>query len=533
MCMYDVKGTIYTHLSGMKILRPRKNHHMKHVSIMMLSFSIMLTSHFSIAQHNAGHNGKILLIASNPSVNQQTGWPIGVWAAELTHPYWEFSHAGYSVDIASPDGGEIVIDGFSHPEDESKYAAWDYVSLGFLKDPVKSALLKSTLKLSAVNPNEYKAVLVCGGQGPMYTFIDNTELHKFFTEFYATGKPTGAICHGTCILLKTKLPGGKYLVEGKKWTGFANSEENYADAYVGQKIQPFRIEDEASKMPNNKFQVAPMFEAYAVQDGNLITGQQQNSGTAAARLIIDQLEKDKSRYPTYVLVHGAWADESAWGFVRNQLAVHANVIVVNLPAHGADNTYGVGIGLSDYVKTVTDAITTQTGKVILVGHSMAGQIISQVAENVPDKISQLVYVSAYLPKNGESVIDLSKKDNTSQVGMNLEFNSDYSLATIKKDALADAVCADCPPYMKDILVKYHRAEPAKALNDKVSLTSKYGTVPKYYIATTLDKAVPFTLQQQMIKDNGTIKKVFEMKTSHLPFVVQPDEFVKILMSIQK
>ncbi len=499
--------------------------------IIAAAITVLLTL-TGFAQHNAGNNGKVLLIASNPAISKQTGWPIGVWAAEVIHPYWEFSFAGYTVDIASPEGGEVKIDAFSDPEDQSKYAAWDYISLGFLKDPAKAALLKNTIKLSAVNPNDYKAILVCGGQGPMYTFIDNTELHQFFADFYQTGKPTGAICHGTCILLKTRLPNGKYLVEGKKWTGFANNEENYADAYVGKQIQPFRIEDIARKLPNSKFSVAPMFEPYAVQDGNLITGQQQNSGAEAAKLIIAQLEKDKKRYPTYVLVHGAWSDESAWGFVRNSLAQHANVVVVNLPAHGADNTYGANIRLGDYVKTVAEAINKQAGKVILVGHSMAGEVISQVAENIPAKIEKLVYVSAYLPKNGESVIDLSKKDNTSKVGAALEFNKDYSLATIRKDIVHDAICADCPDYMKDILVKYHRAESVKALNDKVVLTAKFAKIPKYYIATTKDEVVPYTLQQQMIRDNGTVKKVYQLPTSHLPFVVMPQEFVSILTSIK-
>lgn len=429
-------------------------------------------------------------------------------------------------------GGEVKVDSFSDPEDPSKYAAWDFLSLGFLKDPEKNALLKNTKKLSAVNPNDYKAIMVCGGQGPMYTFIDNLELHKFFTDFYQTGKPTAAICHGTCILLKTKLPNGHYLVEGKKWTGFANSEENYADAYVGKQIQPFRIEDEARKMPDSKFVVAPMFEAFATEDGNLITGQQQNSGAEAAKLIIAQLEKDKKRYPTYVLVHGAWSDESAWGFVRNDLAKNANVVVVNLPAHGADNTYGAGIGLNEYVKTVSDAVNQQPGKVILVGHSMAGEVISQVAENIPSKIEKLVYVAAYLPKNGESVIDLSKKDNTSKTGPALEFNKDFTLATIKKEVVHDNICADCPDYMKDILVKYHRAEPVKALNDRAVLTTKFEKVPKFYIVTTKDEVVPYALQQQMIKDNATIKKVFELPTSHLPFVVKPVEFLEILNSLK-
>lgn len=500
------------------------------LSIALLLIAV-ISNYSAKSQHNAGNNGKVLLIASNPSISKQTGWPIGVWAAEVIHPYWEFINAGYTVDIASPDGGEVKIDAFSDPEDASKYAAWDYLSLGFLKDPTKAALLKNTLKLSAVNANDYKAILVCGGQGPMYTFIDNAELHKFFADFYQTGKPAGVICHGTCILLKTKLPNGKYLVEGKKWTGFANTEENYADAYVGQKIQPFRIQDEAQKMPNSKFVVAPMFESFAVQDGNLITGQQQNSGSAAAKLIIDQLEEDKSRYPTYVLVHGAWADESAWGFVRNQLAVKANVVVVNLPAHGADNTYGAGVGLNDYVATVSAAINKVKGKVILVGHSMAGVVISQVAENMPTKIDKLIYVSAYLPKNGENVSGITNKFLNNKPIEVFEFNNDYSLVSIKKDAIATVVCADCPDYMKEALVKYHRAEPTKGLNDNVVLTSKFAGIPKYYLSTKNDYAVPYALQQQMIKDNGTVKKVFELPTSHLPFVVKPQEFLSILSQI--
>ncbi len=501
----------------------------KNILSLILMISIFTTA---FAQHNAGNNGKILMIASNKSTSQQTGWTIGVWYAELTHPYWVFNEAGYTVDIASPDGGELYFDGFSDPEDESKYAAFDYISLGFKKDSTKMALTKNTLKLSNVNSNDYKAIFVCGGQGPMYTFIDNVPLQKFVADFYQTGKPTAAICHGTCVLLKAKLANGKYIIDGKRWTGFANNEENYADAYVGKKIQPFRIEDEARKMPNTKFEVAHMFEAHAIKDGNLITGQQQNSGGEAAQLVVQALNEDKNRYPTYVLVHGAWADESAWGFVRNQLAVHANVVVVNLPAHGADNTYGVGIGLTDYVKTVTDIINKQTGKVILVGHSMAGAVISQVAENIPNKIDKLIYVSAYLPKNGDDITSIVNKFLNNKPIEVFEFNKDYSLVSIKKDALATVVCADCPQYMKDILVKYHRAEPVKGLNDKVTLTSKFTGVSKYYIFTKNDYAVPYALQQQMIKENGTVKKVFEMNTSHLPFVVQPDEFLSIINSIR-
>lgn len=500
---------------------------------LILFFLAITSSIITCAQHNAGHNGKVLMIASNPAVSKQTGWPIGAWYSEVAHPYWTFSEAGYTVDIASPEGGEIKFDAFSDPEDASQYAAFDYLSLGFKKDPTKQKQIQNALKLSEVNPDDYKAIFVCGGQGPMYTFVDNTELHQFFVDFYLTGKPTAAICHGTVILLKTKLPKGKLLVEGKKWTGFASSEEQYADNYVGMQIQPFRIEDEARKILNSNFMVAPPFEAFALKDGNLITGQQQNSGTAAAELVLEELENQRKNYPTYVLVHGAWADESAWGFVRNELAVNANVVVVNLPAHGVELTPASQVTLNDYVKTITDAINEQPGKVTLVGHSMAGIVVSQVAENIPSKIEKLVYVSAYLPQNGEDLLSLSAQDKQSLVGGALEFTSDYSAATIKKEMIAPAVCADCPDFMKDVLVKYHHAEPAKPLGEKVTLTkSKFGSVPKYYIHTTQDKAVGYDLQKQMVKANGTVKKSFEMNTSHLPFVVQPQEFIKILTSIK-
>lgn len=495
--------------------------------VTLLAWSIQ-----SFAQHNAGHNGKILMLASNKSVSKQTGWPIGVWYSELTHPYWAFTEAGYTVDIASLDGGELYFDGFSDPEDASRYAAFDYISLGFKKDSAKMALVKNTKKLADINPNDYKAIFVAGGQGPMYTFYKNPTIEKFFVDFYLTGKPTAAICHGTAILLNAKLPNGKYLVEGKRWTGFASSEEQYADNYVGFKIQPFRIQDEAAKMPNNKYVHGAPFAAFAVRDGNLITGQQQNSGAAAAEKVLEALEQDKKRYPTYVLVHGAWADESAWGMVRNQLAERANVEVINLPAHGIDLTDGRTVGLNDYVKTVSDALLRYPGKVTLVGHSMAGMIISQVAENMPNKIDKLIYVSAFLPKNGESlnsIVDGFLKGQKLDI---FTFNEDYSLIGVKKEAIPTVVCADCPDYMKEALVKYHRPDPVKAFNDKVTLGTNFQRVPKYYISTKLDNAVPFMLQQQMIQANGTVKKTFTLETSHLPFVVKPAEFVQLLTNIK-
>ena len=234
---------------------------------------------------------KILMIASNAATSPVTGWPIGFWWAELTHPWMTFNAAGYSVDIASPYGGDLLGDGYSDPEDESGYSADDLISLGFKKSPKHSALLTNTKKLSDVDWRDYDAIMIIGGQGPMVTMYNDLVLQKFFADAYEAGKVVCAICHGTCVLLKTKLSDGSLLIKGKTWTGFANSEEAFAEQAAGMKIQPFWIESEARQNVETNFIVAQRIAPFALRDGNLITGQQQHSGVAAANLMIEALGK--------------------------------------------------------------------------------------------------------------------------------------------------------------------------------------------------------------------------------------------------
>jgi putative intracellular protease/amidase len=232
---------------------------------------------------------KVLLLASNTTTSAQTGWPIGFWWAELTHPYWTLTEAGYHVDIVSPDGGHLSGDGYSDPTDASGYSADDLISLGFMSSPPHRALIEDSIALGDVNPADYDALLVIGGQGPMYTFYNDERVHKLVADNYEAGRITAAICHGTCVLLKARTADGSLVVDGKTWTGFANSEEEFADSAAGVKIQPFRIEDAAKALPNTNFVVQGAFRSHALRDGNLITGQQQYSGIAAAQLIIEAL----------------------------------------------------------------------------------------------------------------------------------------------------------------------------------------------------------------------------------------------------
>ena len=237
--------------------------------------------------------GKILMVASSPALSGQTGWPIGFWAAELTHPLHVFQEAGYEVDLASTEGGKIEMDGYSNPADASGYSAHDVISLGYLQLEWFNQLIENTKKLTDVNPDDYDAIFLVGGQGPMYTFKGNHDLEKLFADFYESGKPSAAVCHSVTLLLEAKKSSGELIVDGKTWTGFANAEEEYVDKAVGQKIQPYWIEEEASKILNTNFKTASPFSSYAIEDGNLITGQQQNSGAAAARLVVEQLNSKK------------------------------------------------------------------------------------------------------------------------------------------------------------------------------------------------------------------------------------------------
>lgn len=241
--------------------------------------------------HGADYKGKILMVASSPAISKQTGWPIGFWAAELTHPLHVFQEAGYEVQLVSTEGGKIVMDGYSDPTDESGYSAHDVVSLGYMQLDWFNQMLENTTKITEVNPSDFDAIFLVGGQGPMYTFKGNEDLQQLFVNFYESKKPSAAVCHSTTLLLEAKKSNGELLVTDKTWTGFANSEEDFADNAVGMKIQPYRIEDEARKLSNTFFKVASPFASYAIEDGNLITGQQQNSGADAARLLVAQLLK--------------------------------------------------------------------------------------------------------------------------------------------------------------------------------------------------------------------------------------------------
>jgi putative intracellular protease/amidase len=234
---------------------------------------------------------RVLLIAANPAISPTTGWPVGFWYSELTHPYWVLTEAGYQVEIRSPEGGDLVADNYSDPEDASGYSAGDLISLGFKRSPAHAALVRGTPSIAGVEGADYDAVFLAGGQSPMVTFVENVALHRLVVDFYESGKIVAVVCHAACVLLHARLSSGERLVAGRTWTGFADAEERLVEEVVGQKFQPFWIETEARRLEGTNFVAGPAFRSHAIRDGRLITGQQQHSGAAAAALIIEALGK--------------------------------------------------------------------------------------------------------------------------------------------------------------------------------------------------------------------------------------------------
>ena len=245
---------------------------------------------------NPGKRKRIALVISNPAVSTTTGWPVGFWWAELSHPYYVFTEHGYEVEIFSPNGGTCEADAMSDPNDASGYSSSDLISQGFIHTPVLRALIDNTKPVSAIDPSTFDAIVVAGGQAPMFTFEQATDLQTVFAAFYEAGKVACALCHGTAILAFTRLSNGEYLAKGKTVTGFANVEEDFADNAVwsygllsrDKHVMPWRIEDRLKALGANYVQ-AGLWRGFAIRDGNLVTGQQNFSGEETARLVIEAL----------------------------------------------------------------------------------------------------------------------------------------------------------------------------------------------------------------------------------------------------
>lgn len=245
---------------------------------------------------NARKPRRVAIVIANPAVSTTTGWPVGFWWSELTHPWFAFTERGYAVEIFSPEGGRCEADALSDPRDPSGYSETDLISLGFLSSPKLAALVETTRPAAEIDVDSFDAIVVAGGQAPVFTYESATDLQRTFVAFHEAGKVAATLCHGTAILRYARRADGALLAAGKTVTGFANAEEDFADKATwemgalerGKHLMPWRIEDELKATGANYVQ-AGLWRGFAVRDGNLITGQQNFSGAETARLVCEAL----------------------------------------------------------------------------------------------------------------------------------------------------------------------------------------------------------------------------------------------------
>ncbi|MES1988158.1 MAG: type 1 glutamine amidotransferase domain-containing protein [Pseudomonadota bacterium] len=223
---------------------------------------------------------KILTVLTSHDQLGQTGRKTGFWLEELAAPYYVFKDAGAEVVLASPKGGQPPLDPKSNEPDFQTEATHRFEA-----DAEANASLASTIRLDSVNLQDYDAVFYPGGHGPLWDLAEDKNSINLISSALEAGKPIALVCHAPGVLRHVKNADGTPLVQGKKVTGFTNSEE----AAVGlTEVVPFLVEDELTNRGGIYSKIGD-WQSYVVQDGLLITGQNPASSSEAAKALLQAL----------------------------------------------------------------------------------------------------------------------------------------------------------------------------------------------------------------------------------------------------
>lgn len=234
---------------------------------------------------------------------------------------------------------------------------------------------------------------------------------------------------------------------------------------------------------------------------------------------------------TFVLVHGSWHGAWCWYRMipRLERAGH-RVLAPDLPSLGRDTTPIREIALQTWTDHISRILDAQPEPVVLVGHSRGGIVVSQCAESRPEKVRALVYVSAFLLRDGETLQQVAQSDQESLVGANLVVDGPGGFSTVRPEALRDALYADCSEEDVALARLLLRPEALAPLSTPLQLTPQnFGRIPRYYVECRQDRALRLPLQRRMYAATPC-RKVFSMNTSHSPFFSAPDALTKHLLS---
>jgi putative intracellular protease/amidase len=223
---------------------------------------------------------KVLMVLTSHGQLGNTGQKTGFWLEEFAAPYYVLKDAGVEVTLASPQGGQPPLDPRSDTP-EAQTASTER----FKQDAAAQKVLGSTRKLSELTARDFDAVFYPGGHGPLWDLAEDASSIALIEAMFAAGKPVAAVCHAPGALRHAKAPGGAPLVQGKKVTGFTNTEE---EAVGLTQVVPFLVED-ALKENGGIYSKRGDWQQYVITDGHLVTGQNPASSAAAAQALLQLL----------------------------------------------------------------------------------------------------------------------------------------------------------------------------------------------------------------------------------------------------
>ena len=223
---------------------------------------------------------KVLMVLTSHDTLGNTGRKTGFWLEELAAPYYVFKDAGMDIVLASPAGGQPPLDPKSNePSFQTE------MTHRFEADAAATAQLASTVRLDTVDQADFDTVFYPGGHGPLWDLAEDRHSIALIEAFIAANKPVALVCHAPGVLRHVKAADGRPLVEGKKVSGFTNTEEEGVGL---TEVVPFLVEDELRKLGGD-YSKGPDWASYVVRDGLLITGQNPGSSAAAAALLLQQI----------------------------------------------------------------------------------------------------------------------------------------------------------------------------------------------------------------------------------------------------
>ncbi len=233
----------------------------------------------------------------------------------------------------------------------------------------------------------------------------------------------------------------------------------------------------------------------------------------------------------YILIHGAWEESRMWQYVSPVLEQNGQrVTAIDLPGHGMNKLPISQVTMANYIQNVVNTIKNLDHKVILVGHSMTGTVISQVAELIPEKIEKLIYVAAFLLKEGESVLEAMEGDRDGKFFSEVVFSEDQSYATVPEQTLRSIGFHDVEEkVILNILPLMDKQQATEPFMAKIVVSDEnFGSVSKTYIRTTIDKVTSPALQDSMIA-NWDVETVLNLESGHFPAFSVPEKLAGLMI----